>query len=159
LSQTTNYPDDESIQFRVSVPKSVEFALNLRIPAWIQRATEVRVNGRTHDAPAERSTFCSISRTWKNNDVVELRLPFGFRTEPIDDRNPLVAAVMQGSRMMTGVDIPETIGALPLSRAFRRVPYQTSDYEFPLDGRSPLLFRPYYAIRDESTTTYFQLAE
>jgi hypothetical protein len=142
LIQTTNYPESDQIAFRVEMPKAAAFAVNMRIPAWLAAPAKISVNGKAHGAAAANGTFASIHRTWKNNDTVELRLPFGTRTEAIDDRNPDIAALMQGPRMMVAVDAPAALASAPL------------------DWRSPnpqLKFMPYYAVRRELTTTYFKL--
>jgi DUF1680 family protein len=158
LIQSTAYPDSGEIELRVEVPRPAEFALNVRIPAWLSAPVAISVNGRPHDARAQAG-FASIRRRWRNNDTVQVILPFGFRTQPIDDRNRDIAAVMQGPRMMVAVDAPRDIFArrMELPQGMRTSPHGPSDYEFPLPGERPLVFRPYYAVRRELTTTYFRL--
>ena len=68
------------------------------------------MNGKSYDAGRVGAViFASPDRTWKNHDTVEERLPFGFRTQAIDDRNPDIAALMQGPRMMAAVGAPDGI--------------------------------------------------
>jgi len=81
------YRHSEEVQFRVDVPSPVRFALRLRIPDWVRGRATVRVNRRTFGVPAEPNTFATLDRQWKNNDVVNLRLPYTKRTEPVDDRH------------------------------------------------------------------------
>jgi len=126
LTQSTAYPHGEEVEFRVDVPKPVEFALHLRIPSWVSSAAKISVNGRSMDVAAERNTFASIHRRWKKNDTVVLRLRFGDRTEAIDDRHPETVALMRGPLMMVKTDSPE--GGLV----------------------------PFYAVRNQTYTTYFQ---
>ncbi len=162
LIQTTKYPDDEFVAFRIETPKPAAFTLKLRVPAWLSAPATFAVNGKPYDTAAGKSTFASLHRKWKNNDTVEMRLPFNFRTVPIDDRNRDIAALMQGPRMMVAVDAPTDIaadiasGGLDLPGAME--PQANSTFGFTRAGRPPLKFKPYYAIRDESTTTYFKLA-
>ncbi len=159
IAQTTQYPDEEATELRIEVPQPAEFALNVRIPAWLSRPPAISVNGKRFEAQMLPSRFASIRRRWRNHDTVDVRLPFEFRTEAIDDRNPNIAALMQGPRMMVAVDPPPEISTRPLPppRQLSRAGTGPSDYHFPLDDDAPLLLRPYYAVRKETTTTYFTL--
>jgi hypothetical protein len=66
---------------------------------------------------------------------VEVKLPFGDRTEAIDDRHPDTVALMRGPLMMAAVNAPDG----------------TPDIAAP-----GLRFAPFYAVRGESYTTYFK---
>jgi hypothetical protein len=66
---------------------------------------------------------------------VEVKLPFGDRTEAIDDRHPDTVALMRGPLMMVAVNAPDGM---------------------PEIGAPPLRFAPFYAVRGESYTTYFK---
>jgi DUF1680 family protein len=125
VTQNTAYPHGEEVELRVDVPKAVDFALHLRIPSWVSNAAKISVNGRSVDVAAERNTFASIRRRWKKNDTVTVRLPFGDRTEAIDDRHPETVARMRGPLMMVSTDA--TGGGM----------------------------MPFYAVRNQTYTTYF----
>jgi DUF1680 family protein len=100
LIQETDYPSSEETHFRITAARPVEFTLRLRIPPWVAAAASIRVNGRSYSTEAAPNRFAAIRRTWRNNDTVELRLPFKDRTEPIDDRHPNTVAHMRGPLMM-----------------------------------------------------------
>ena len=104
ITQTTGYPHAEEAEFRVEVPRPVEFALHLRIPPWVRGTPSIRVNGRTFDTAATPDRFAAIRRRWRPNDTVELRLSFADRTEAIDDRHPDIVARMRGPLMMVQAD-------------------------------------------------------
>jgi hypothetical protein len=74
LTEKTDYPFDDAIQLRVTVPKSVRFPLYLRVPRWCANAS-VQINGRRYAAKATPLTYLAIDRTWKSGDTVTLRLP------------------------------------------------------------------------------------
>ena len=136
IIQSTAYPHSEEAQFRIDVPRAVEFALRLRIPPWVRGTPAIRVNGRPTEAETTPNRFASIRRRWQRNDTVELRLPFADRTEAIDDRHPGMVALMRGPLMMVAVDPPAG----------------------PLDlGAPDLRLEPFYAVRGETYTTYFQV--
>jgi len=134
ILQSTGYPHSEEVQFRLNVPHPVHFALRLRIPDWVRGPATVRVNGRVCDVAAEPKTFATLDRQWKNNDVVDLRLRFTERSEPVDDRHPDTVARMNGPLMMVAVDPPA--GQIQL-------------------GSPGLRMEPFYKVKSQTYTTYF----
>jgi DUF1680 family protein len=138
LIQSTDYPEEDVSEIRVETPAPVEFAMNIRVPRWLQSTAEVRVNGRSYAADATPGTFTNIRRKWKNHDTVEIRFPMRFRDQPIDDRHPKLVAVMRGPVMHVAVN-PTRVDTLALPELTRK-----------------LTFRPFYQVRDETYNTYFQ---
>ncbi|HVW84216.1 MAG TPA: beta-L-arabinofuranosidase domain-containing protein [Bryobacteraceae bacterium] len=160
LSQSTRYPDDGEVEVRVRVPHPVEFALCLRIPGWVESGARISVNGKSVPVPAERRTFARISRRWRDGDTVHLRLPLDFRVEPVDDKHPDRVALMRGPQMMVAVN-PEpglADSALTLPGKPEPLPHRASAFRFGAPERS-LELMPFYAVRDETYTTYFRRAE
>ncbi len=127
LVQSTNYPEEETAEIRVETASPVDFALNLRMPGWLQSPAEIRVNGRAQSVEAHPGTFASIRRKWKNHDTVELKLPMRFRNQPIDEQHPNLAAKMRGPLMYVDVNLPN------------------------------LTLRPFYQVKDETYDTYFRI--
>ena len=74
ISEVTDYPFSDTINFNVTTSKATAFPLYFRIPAWCENAT-VKVNGRAVDAKAEPLHFVSIDRIWSDGDKVTLTLP------------------------------------------------------------------------------------
>jgi DUF1680 family protein len=135
LTQSTDYPNGDALELRVDVPKAVEFAIHVRMPAWLTGAASVRVNGKSADVAAERRTFATVRRRWRKNDTLEVKLPFGDRTEAIDDRHTDTVALMRGPLMMVAVNAPEGMPEL---------------------GTPGLRLAPFYAVHGENYTTYFK---
>lgn len=77
LHEQTNYPFEESIRFKVSTPSKVSFPLYLRIPSWCKNAS-ISINGKIRNIQGASGSYACINREWKNNDVVELRVPMDF---------------------------------------------------------------------------------
>jgi DUF1680 family protein len=96
IIQSTEYPEKESVEIRVETGSPVEFAMNVRIPRWLQSAPEVRVNGRAYNGPVQPGAFVAMKRKWKNHDTVELNFPMRFRNQPIDEQHPKLVARMRG---------------------------------------------------------------
>ncbi len=73
LTETTDYPFDETITLTVATPRALAFPLYLRIPGWCS-APQLTVAGKAVAAPAGPA-FTAVNRTWNNGDTVVLRLP------------------------------------------------------------------------------------
>ena len=71
LVQTSNYPWDGNIKIEFDVKRKKEFALMLRIPAWVEAAS-LKVNGESVSKTLEAGTYFNLKRTWKKGDIVEL---------------------------------------------------------------------------------------
>ncbi|MCU1233521.1 MAG: hypothetical protein JWP63_1488 [Candidatus Solibacter sp.] len=135
LIQSTQYPHADSVHFRVDTPKAAEFALHLRIPAWLSGAASLSVNGKSVDIAAEPNTFATVRRRWNPNDTLEMKLPWRDRTQAIDDRHPETVALMRGPLMMVAIDPP------------------AGTPELTAPG---LRLEPFYAVRSQTYTTYFR---
>ncbi len=74
FEEETNYPFEDTIQFRFSADQSVAFPLYLRIPLWCNDA-EVTINGAAVTIDAAGGKYVRIERQWTDGDTVTLRLP------------------------------------------------------------------------------------
>jgi DUF1680 family protein len=80
LTQSTNFPDEPRTRFRISAPTSVKATISLRHPAWCEQAT-ISINGRRVTGSNSPGSYVPLTRTWRNNDVVELQLPMTLRVQ------------------------------------------------------------------------------
>lgn len=98
IAQTTEYPFDEQICFKINAERPVEFPLSLRIPAWCD-APLLTLNGA--EIPVTRSSegFAVVRRRFKPGDELALTLPMRLAVShwPQDgigfERGPLVYAM------------------------------------------------------------------
>ena len=156
LIQSTDYPNNDAIHLRVELPMSTEFAVSLRIPRWIDGPAAIAVNGKSISVPASAGTFATIKRRWSNNDTVDLRLPFGFRTEAIDKQHPETVAAMRGPLMYVAATPPANLASLPLRLPESLVPLSNAPGIFRYDlPEQTLQFKPFFTIHDERYNTYF----
>jgi len=72
LTQTTNYPWDGDVAFKIEMNKSKKFTLALRIPSWCTQAS-ITVNNQTIE-PNIKDGYALLKRTWKSGDSVTLTL-------------------------------------------------------------------------------------
>ena len=74
LTESTNYPFDDTVAIRVETPKPVAFPLVLRVPAWCSNPS-VSVNGKALPAPRDVRGWLIVDRTWSTSDKLVLSLP------------------------------------------------------------------------------------
>ncbi len=79
ITEQTNYPFEEAINFNFSTSGDVRFPFLIRIPAW-SASTEILVNGKRVDSVITPGTFFVLNRTFHNNDVITLRMPMTIRS-------------------------------------------------------------------------------
>ena len=94
IVEETEYPFRGKVQITVSPATSLEFPLQLRIPAWAA-GTAIAVNGRREPDP-DAGSFARIQRVWKSGDRVEITFPMQprvsrwFNDSVAVERGPLV---------------------------------------------------------------------
>jgi len=77
ITEETDYPFGEEIDFTVKPAKPVAFPFAVRIPGWCQGAT-VAVNGEQRKGKAKAGEYVVIRRTWRDGDRVRLHLPMSI---------------------------------------------------------------------------------
>jgi uncharacterized protein len=154
LQQTSAYPLESSLQFKVHAAQSKNFTLHFRIPAWAD-GPSLLVNGKRTTALVAPGNFASISRVWKNGDRVELDLPMRIRLEPIDKRHPNTVALLSGPMVLFGIDGASYAATRSqLLSARKTAPAQ---WQANTDNGSMML-RPFFTIADEPYSTYFKVS-
>jgi hypothetical protein len=74
IVQTTNYPFDEQIHFKINASRALTFPLSLRVPAWCDEPL-LTVNGAPAPASKTHKGFLVLQRSFNPGDVVTLTLP------------------------------------------------------------------------------------
>jgi uncharacterized protein len=101
LRQETKFPEQQSTSLVVSSDKPVQLAMRLRIPAWLDSAPTVKINGRPIEVSADPGSYLTISRTWKKGDRVEMALPMSLKVEAMPD-DPKTQAFLYGPLVLAG---------------------------------------------------------
>ncbi|MBT7464051.1 MAG: hypothetical protein HN686_08715 [Bacteroidetes bacterium] len=73
ISEQTNYPFEEQIEFSIEPSNKVRFPLYLRVPSWCEKPV-VSINGEEADY-GELAGYIRIEKTWEAGDKVSLSLP------------------------------------------------------------------------------------
>jgi hypothetical protein len=77
IVEETDYPFEDTIRLKLSMPKSTTFPLYLRMPGWAKDPV-VKINGKQLDIPAGGLNYLRIERGWSDGDEVTLQLPMQF---------------------------------------------------------------------------------
>jgi DUF1680 family protein len=77
LNQRTRYPWDGRVE--ITVEAEGEFTVMLRIPAWCEEGTQIRVNGESVDAGISPGSYANLRRTWRPGDTINMYLPMPVR--------------------------------------------------------------------------------
>jgi hypothetical protein len=150
LTQKGEYPYESQVKFEVKTSKALDFALNLRIPAWADGAS-VSVNGKRQDAPA--GTFARVQREWKDGDRIEVELPMKVRLEPVGAQHPDTVAVLVGPLVLFGDQVSGLTRAQLLT-AKRMVPglWHVST------GAEVMKMVSWTLLEDQPYTTYLRVS-
>lgn len=111
ITESTDYPFNESIEFTVSTKKTASFSLQFRIPIWCIAAT-LTINGKREKDP-RAGTLVQLGRVWETGDKIVLRLPMPMRTtnwgrnSRAVERGPLVYALKLKEEFATETDEKE----------------------------------------------------
>ncbi|MFO0914146.1 MAG: glycoside hydrolase family 127 protein [Pirellulales bacterium] len=74
ITETTEYPFGESVEFRIALDQPTKFPLHVRIPGWCAEAS-VEINGVRAPVSGSAPCYGVISRVWSDGDLVRLSLP------------------------------------------------------------------------------------
>ncbi len=153
LTQTTQYPSENTSQFDFKLARPETFSVYLRIPAWAGAKTRVSVNGRKVENEITSGKFLALQRTWKDGDRVELEFDVPLHLEAVDDQNPNNVALMRGPIALFAVgDIPTGITRAQLLAA-SRFSRSSEDWLVRTDAGN-LALRPFAAIMSENYRLY-----
>ena len=117
MTETTDYPFDDHVEFKISTQEGTAFPLALCVPAWCANA-RVSVNGKDLKVKAQPLSWVVLERTWKNGDVVRLELPLTISVKVWKkngnslsvQRGPLTYSLKIGERWERNGGTPEWPG-------------------------------------------------
>jgi len=93
VQQVTDFPYADTT--RLVVKGTGPLDLKIRVPHWATHGVFVKINGRDQSLQPKPGSYMTLSRTWRADDTVEVRMPFGFYLEPVVDQ-PNVASIFYG---------------------------------------------------------------
>ncbi len=99
LTQETDYPNKETINFTIGLDAPARFPLRFRIPGWARDVT-VKVNGVAPTIPCQPGAWATLEREWRRGDKVELHIPLPLRMQPVDAQHPDHVAIVRGPNVL-----------------------------------------------------------
>lgn len=90
ITEATEYPFSDAINFSFSIQKQVRFPLRLRIPAWCEKP-KATLNGKPAALMFVADGWVAIDRTWHEGDKLRLELPMQISVKGWDKENRTVS--------------------------------------------------------------------
>ena len=100
IKETTDYPFNDKINFKINSDNNTPFTWDVRIPSWCKKAN-ILLNGKLLQT-ATGGSIISLKRQWNNNDELTLEFPMQVTTSNwasnsrTVERGPLVYALKIG---------------------------------------------------------------
>ncbi len=155
-------PNHWAVEIRIEADQPVEFALRLRVPAWLRSQAKVRVNQQEPTAESSSSGFLSLKRVW-HHDRVLVVFPKGLTTSPLPD-HPDTMAFLDGPVVLAALTSEEvTLAGDPGQPSALLVPDNEREWGTWLGGyrtvdQNPnVRFVPLNSIVDQAYTVYCQV--
>lgn len=142
VEQATAFPKEDNTH--LTIKGNGKFDLYVRVPGWATKGFLVKINGREEKLSAKPGSYLKISRTWKDGDIIELRMPFQFHLDPVMDQQN-IASLFYGPILLAAQE-PEarkewhkiTLDAEDLGKSIKGDPQKL---EFTIDDA---VFKPFY---------------
>lgn len=133
LKQETKYPYKETITLTViTTGKAVKIPIKVRYPSWAKNGVEVKVNGKKIGARKKPGSYITITRTWKDNDKIEVTFPMALHLNTKIEGSNNIASVLYGPIVLAAKLGTENMkqGA-PYSNPDLHNDYYTYNYNVP----------------------------
>lgn len=178
VTQQTAFPRGDTVNLTINGHGSLD--INLRVPAWAGSAFYVTVNGEAQPLASSQTNlnhgrYLTLSRTWKPEDLIQVRMPFRIRIERALDR-PDTQAITWGPLLLQVVGKPRgspgSYWELSLYKHLKRdgdytraalVRQTTGDsnpiFTVPHATAGNLTLRPYYISDSQPVSSYFRRVE
>jgi DUF1680 family protein len=142
VQQRTDFPYADTTQ--IVLKGGGAFDIKIRVPHWATYGYFVKINGRQQSVKAVPGTYVTLRRTWRDNDTIELRMPFPFYLDPVMDQ-PNVASIFYGPILLAAEETgprtdwrPVTLNRGDIGKS---ITGDSGALRFSIDG---VPFKPFY---------------
>ena len=142
VQQITDFPYADTT--RLVVKGRGRFDMKIRVPRWATRGFFVTINGQEQKVDAVPGSYLTVSRNWRADDTVAVRMPFAFRLDRLADQ-PNVASIFYGPVLLAAEESGPrtdwrqvTLDAADIGRSITGDP---ATLRFSLDG---VTLKPFY---------------
>ncbi len=116
LTQQSDFPVTDTVEFTVMVSQAEAFALCFREPAWLASDAVIQVNGETVSY-IRKEGWLTLERMWNNGDQIVLKLPMELYYEEITENGSGVYALKYGPVVLACDGVNTQLATmLPLSK-------------------------------------------
>ena len=83
ITEQTDYPFDDKVQFRFQLPASTQFKLYLRVPNWLDQSPTLSLNGKVifNQPTPNDGSYLIVDRLWVDGDVFSYTIPMALTTK------------------------------------------------------------------------------
>lgn len=171
IRQITAYPEEQGTKIEMECEEPVPLDLMVRYPYWAKQGMEIFVNGKKKKVKGSPGSFVRVRGTWKNGDLIEIKMPFSLRIEAMPD-DPGRVAFMYGPLVMAGDLGPEDdsnafdpmyvpillTGERDPNVLLKAVEGETNTFRTAGVGRPrDVTLRPFYKTHERRYTVYWDL--
>jgi uncharacterized protein len=165
INQQTSFPNGDQMTFTVLSSKPQKFTMRIRKPGWAKLAQFV-INNKLVNPVLEANGYWSITRTWKNNDQLQITLPMQLHSEAMPDNKNRIA-VLYGPIVLAGdlgTTKPDPVKGIPVFVNEHKTinnwmkPVDTKTLTFQTKGVSTtgdVTFSPLYQFTDHYYSVYW----
>jgi hypothetical protein len=90
ISESTDYPFDDTLNFKIKLGAPSEFPLYLRIPKWCE-SPSLKINGQKAQASVFGDRYAVIKRVWKDGDRILMKLPMKVQVKKWENNKNAVS--------------------------------------------------------------------
>lgn len=101
LRQTTSFPKQQGTRITLRLRQPEDFTVSVRVPSWTTKEFAVKINGQTQKAITTPSGYVDLHRTWRQGDIIEVKLPMRLSLSRLSDE-PSVSAILYGPIVLAG---------------------------------------------------------
>ena len=155
FTQTGDFLKEERATFEISTDKgSVDVEIRLRIPYWLDKNTNASIKHNGVDVNyVVKDGYAIVAGPFKNEDNLEISLPFHFRLEPTPDDSK-VCCLFYGPLVLVVDHESQEFIELPADNKFDVK--KTGDLEFSWAGHK---FIPLFMANERPYHAYFKLVQ
>jgi uncharacterized protein len=142
VTQRTSFPYEDTS--RLLIRGGGKFDLKIRVPKWAVHGFQVKINRRPEPLQVRPGTYCTLQQDWKDQDTIEVRMPFTFHLDRVMDQ-PNIASLFYGPVLLAAEEAeprsdwrPITLDAADLGKSITGDP---TTLRFTIGG---VAFRPFY---------------
>ncbi|MEP6724754.1 MAG: beta-L-arabinofuranosidase domain-containing protein [Bacteroidota bacterium] len=116
ITQNTSFPESNASSLTVTSSRPSAFILYIRNPWWSANNIIIKVNGKQVEAKKATNGYFAVSRTWKNNDKLDIAFDMHLYTESMPDNKNRVA-LLYGPVLLAGdlgATMPDPVYGTPV---------------------------------------------